>query len=118
MKNHDLARSVGSQYGNQLNIIFRCENLHSLRAKFIRYSVLQFVSRSRCLKMSRFPKSSFNRLRISPTGNSLLILVGTDLNLFKSIPTKINKEFPIETIRSRLNLDFGKRDIFKHGDKL
>ena len=62
--------------------------------------------------MSRFPKSSFNRLRISPIGNSLLILVGTDLNLFKSVPTKINKEFPIETIRSRLNLDFGKRDIF------
>ena len=84
MKNHDLARSVGSQYGNQFNIAFRCENLHSFLAKFILYSVLQFVSRSRCLKMSRFPKSSFNRLRISPIGNSLLILVGIDLNLFKS----------------------------------
>ena len=59
-----------------------------------------------------------NRLRISPIGNSLLILVGNDFSSFKSIPTKINKEFPIETIRSRLNLDFGKRDIFKHGDKL
>ena len=111
MKNYDLARSVGSQYSNQFNIAFRCENLHFFLAKFIPYSVLQFVSRSRCLKMSRFPKSSFNRLRISPIENSLLILVGTDLNLFKSIPKKNKEEFPIETIRSRLNLDFGKRDI-------
>ena len=44
MKNHDLARSLGSQYGNQFNIAFRCENLHSFLTKFILYSVLQFVS--------------------------------------------------------------------------
>ena len=64
--------------------------------------------------MSRFPKSRFNRLRIVSIGNSLLILVGTDWNKFKSVPTKINKESPIGEIRSRLKLDFGKRDIFKH----
>ena len=70
--------------------------------------------------MSRFPKSRFKRLRIVSIGNSLLILVGIDLNKsikFKSVPTEINKEFPIETIRSRLNLDFGKRDIFKRRDR-
>ena len=59
MKNHDLAKSVGSQYGNQFN----------------------------------------------------------NLNKFKSVPSKINKEFPIGEIRSRLKLDFGKRDIFKHRDR-
>ena len=50
--------------------------------------------------MSRFPKSRFNRLRNVSIGNSLLILVGTDLNL-----------------QSRLKLEFGKRDIFKHRDR-
>ena len=64
--------------------------------------------------MSRFLKSRFNRLRIVSMRNSLLILIGIDLNKFKSVPTKINKEFPIGEIRSRLKLDFGKRDIFKH----
>ena len=67
--------------------------------------------------MSHFPKSRFNRLRIVSIGNSLLILVGIDLNKFKSVPTKINKEFPVGEIRSRLKLDFGKRDIFKHRDR-
>ena len=47
----------------------------------------------------------------------MLILVGIDLNKFKSVLTKINKEFPIGEIRSRLKLDFGKRDIFKHRDR-
>ena len=67
--------------------------------------------------MPRFPKSRFNRLRIVSMGNSLLILVGNDLNLCNSIPTEINKEFPIGDIRSRLKLYFGKRDIFKHRDR-
>ena len=35
MKNYVLARSVGSQYGNQFNIAFRCRNLHSFLTKFI-----------------------------------------------------------------------------------
>ena len=36
MKNHVLAKSVGSQYGDQFNIAFRCGNLvRSFRAKFI-----------------------------------------------------------------------------------
>ena len=30
------------------------------------------------------------------------------------MPTEFNKEFHIETIRSRLKLDFGKRDNFKY----
>ena len=95
MKNHDLARSVGSQYGNQFNIAFRCENLHSFLAKFILYSVLQFVWQTRRLKFSHFSKSSFNRLRISPIVNSLLILVRTDLNLFKSTKNFLLKQYEV-----------------------
>ena len=47
-----------------------------------------------------------------------LLVIGNSKCLFKSISAKIKKEFPIEAIRSRLMLDFGKRDIFKHKDKL
>ena len=91
MKNHVLARSVGSQYGNQFNIAFRCENLHSFLAKFILFcsvlrSVSQFVSRSRYLKMSRFPKSSLNRLRISSIGNSFVILCADQIETSTSPP--------------------------------
>lgn len=35
MKNHVLAKSVGSQYGHQFNIAFRGWNLHSFLAKCI-----------------------------------------------------------------------------------
>ena len=87
MKNHVLVKSVGSQYGNQFHIAFRCGNLHSFLAKFILLNCRfcgQFYSLSPCLKMSRFPKSRSKRLRIVSVGNSLLILVGIDLNQISS----------------------------------
>ena len=59
MKNHVLAKSVGSQYGNQFNIAFRCGNLHSFLAKLypvklqVLSSVLQFVSMFKNVTLSK-----------------------------------------------------------------
>ena len=35
MKNHVLAKSLGSQYGNHFNITFRCRNFRSFVAELI-----------------------------------------------------------------------------------
>ena len=59
MKSHALAKSVGSQYGNQFNIAFRCSNLHTFLAKFVLRSVLQFVS--------MFQNVTFCKMELQPT---------------------------------------------------
>ena len=62
--------------------------LYSFFTKFILLNWFwdQFCSLSRCLKMSRFPKSSFNRRRVVSVGNSVLILEGIDLNKDFELP--------------------------------
>ena len=88
MKSHALAKSVGSQYGNQFNIAFRCSNLHTFLAKFVLLNLSwdQFYSLSHCFEMSPFAKWSFNRLVLLQIENYLVILVGNDLNKHFELP--------------------------------